>query len=70
MRRILAAARIVPFLLNLLPDLLLVAGYVVIAYALRDAWLASVNLSVLWLGVVPFLAGASVEIRSFRRASR
>lgn len=74
MRRILAAARSVigrtPSLLNLMPDALLVAGYLVIAYALRAEHPYGVDLAVLWLGVVPFVAGAAAEVRAFRRASR
>jgi hypothetical protein len=74
MRRIRAAAGSLvgrmPSLLNLVPDLLLVAGYIVVGVALRDVHPYGVDVALLWYGLVPFVAGAAVEVRAFRRSTR
>lgn len=67
------AGRVPSFLrtaLVLLPDVLLVGGYLTIAYALREQWMADVPLAVLWLGAVPFVAGLIVNIHQYRATRR
>lgn len=67
MRRIVNAvrssvARIPP---DVLPDLMLVVGFVIVAFGIRDG-----DPVLLWLGGVPFLAGLAVNVDTYRRARK
>lgn len=78
MRRFVNAARSlagrVPSLLRtalvLLPDVLLIGGYLVIGYALRNQEIGTVPLALLWFGGVPFAVGLIVNIHQYRAARR
>lgn len=78
MRRITTAARslagrvpsLLRFVIELTPDLLLVGGYLAVGYALRGQRVGDVELAWLWLGLVPFVAGALVTVDQYRRARR
>lgn len=60
MRRILAAVRSAA---PLVPDILLIAGWIVVAIGIRDA-----DPVLLWLGGVPFAIGLGVNADAYRRA--
>jgi len=67
MHRILAAARslIARIPNDILPDIALVTGYIIVAFSIRDA-----DPVLLWLGGVPFLAGLAVNLEAYRRSRR